>query len=457
MTPPALSGSRRGIAFETRVLLLALLTGLPGTAVALAVLLVEGYSAKIVWTFGLLVVGGWLGFAFALRDRVVRPLQTLSNMLAALLEGDYSIRSRGATSQDALGLAMLEVNALGQTLREQRLGALEATALLRKVMEEIDVAIFAFDDELKLRLVNRAGERLLEMPAERMTGRTASMLGLDPLLHGEEQRIVDAVSTGARGRWQLRRSTFRQGGAPHSLLVLSDLSKTLREEELLAWQRLIRVLSHEINNSLAPIKSIAGSLTAMLGRSPRPPDADEDLQRGLSVIAGRSDALQRFMASYARLARLPAPRFERVDVGEWVRRVAALETRLPVTVEDGPPVTIRADGDQLDQLLINLLRNAVDAALETGGAVSVGWTVENAHVGVVVRDEGAGLADTTNLFVPFFTTKPHGSGIGLALSRQITDAHGGTLTLGNRRDVRGVEARLTLPVDPGTRPDRAQA
>jgi two-component system, NtrC family, nitrogen regulation sensor histidine kinase NtrY len=434
------------ISFETRVLALALAAGLPGTIVALTLLVVEDYSAKVLWTFGLLVVAFWLGFAFALRDRVVRPLQTLSNLLAALLEGDYSIRSRGATTDDALGLAMLEVNALGETLREQRLGALEASALLRTVMEEIDVAIFAFDDELKLRLVNRAGERLLDLPAERMTGRTAQALGLEAMLQGEDQRIVDATFTGARGRWELRRSMFRQGGAPHQLLVLSDLSKTLREEELLAWQRLIRVLSHEINNSLAPIKSIAGSLIATLARAPRAVDADDDLQRGLGIIAGRSDALQRFMASYARLARLPAPRLAAMQVGDWIRRVVALETRLDVHIEPGPDTTIRADGDQLDQLLINLVRNGVDAALETGGGVCVGWSRNGERVAVWVRDEGPGLADTTNLFVPFFTTKPHGSGIGLALSRQIVDAHGGFLSIENRRDTNGVVALVTLPV-----------
>jgi two-component system, NtrC family, nitrogen regulation sensor histidine kinase NtrY len=437
---------RRQISFETRVLALALLAGLPGTAVALVVLLVNDYSAKVIWTFGLLVVGFWLGFAFSLRERVVRPLQTLSNLLAALLEGDYSIRSRGATSTDALGLAMLEVNALGETLREQRLGALEATALLRKVVEEIDVAVFAFDEQLKLRLVNRAGERLLDTPAERMTGRTAEAIGLARLLDGEDQRIVDRTFPGAHGRWQLRRSTFRQGGAPHSLLVLSDLSKTLREEELLAWQRLIRVLSHEINNSLAPIKSIAGSLRATLARTPPAPDLQDDMERGLSVIAGRSEALQRFMASYARLARLPAPRVRALDIGEWVRRVVALETRLPVTLQPGPQTTIQADGDQLDQLLINLLRNAVDASLETDGSVSVGWTRAPESVTVRVCDEGPGLPDTSNLFVPFFTTKPNGSGIGLALSRQIADAHHAHLTVENRRGARGVEARLTLPL-----------
>jgi two-component system, NtrC family, nitrogen regulation sensor histidine kinase NtrY len=314
------------------------------------------------------------------------------------------------------------------------------------VMEETDVAVFAFDEQLKLRLVNRAGERLLDTPAERMRGRTAETLGLSRLLDGEEQRIVNTTFPGAHGRWQLRRSTFRQGGAPHSLLVLSDLSKTLREEELLAWQRLIRVLSHEINNSLAPIKSIAGSLRATLERTPRAPDLEDDLQRGLAVIAGRADSLQRFMASYARLARLPAPRLRPVEVGEWVRRVAALETRLPVTLQPGPPTTIQADGDQLDQLLINLLRNAVDASLETSGSVRVGWTRAPDSVTVTVCDEGPGLSDTSNLFVPFFTTKPSGSGIGLALSRQIADAHGAHLVLENRRGTPGVEARLTLPL-----------
>jgi two-component system nitrogen regulation sensor histidine kinase NtrY len=446
VTPAPAEPRRARVSFETRVVLLALAAGLPGTAVAIAIMILEAYTAKVVLTFGILVIGFWLGFAFALRERVVRPLQTLSNLLAALLEGDYSIRSRGATSDDALGLAMLEVNALGETLREQRLGALEASALLRKVMEEIEVAVFAFDGDLKLRLVNRAGERLLGMPMERMTGRTAEALGLDRLLDGDDQRIVDMAFAGGQGRWQLRRSTFRQGGATHSLLVLSDLSRTLREEELLAWQRIIRVLSHEINNSLAPIKSIAGSLTTALARSPRALDTDEDLQRGLSIIAGRSDALQRFMASYARLARLPAPRLAPLDVGEWVRRVVALETRLPVTIDAGPATVIEADGDQLDQALINLVRNAVDASLETGGGVCVGWARTGGNVVVRVTDDGQGLADTTNLFVPFFTTKPQGSGIGLALSRQIADAHDGSLVVENRRRRRGAEARLTLPL-----------
>ncbi len=434
------------IPFETRVLLLTLGAGTPAALVGMILLWTGDSEPKVQWTLTVFVACFWLGFSFALREKVVRPLQTLSNLLAALLEGDYSIRSRVSPSDDALGLAMQEVNALSKTLRDQRLGALEATALLRAVMEEIEVAVFAFDNEAKLRLVNRAGERLLDMPAERMTGKTADTLGLEPLLDGEQLRTLDASFPGARGRWEIRRSSFRQGGLPHQLLVLTDITRTLREEELQAWQRLIRVLSHEINNSLAPIKSIAGSLQALLTRQPRPSDVDQDLEQGLKIIAGRSDALSRFMSSYARLAKLPAPKLEPLDVNTWIRRVVDLETRLKVNVEQGPGITIRADGDQLDQLLINLVRNAVDASLETGGAVTVGWNRDNGQVAIWVRDEGPGLPDTSNLFVPFFTTKPNGSGIGLALSRQITEAHRGSLSLTDRKNRSGCEARLRLPV-----------
>lgn len=432
---------------ERHVFRLALLAGLPGVVVSMVLLWRHGYSARVQWTVGLVVVGVWLLTALALRERVVRPLQTLSNMLAALREGDYSIRARGADREDALGLAFLEANLLGETLRLQRLGAMEATALLRTVMAEIDVAVFAFDEADRLRLVNRAGGRLLGQPEERLLGRTAEQVGLAATLEGPSPRTMDVTFPGGAGRWEVRRGSFRQDGRPHTLLVLADVSRTLREEELQAWQRLVRVLSHEINNSLAPIRSITGSLAALLDRDPRPADADDDLRRGLSVIGGRSEALVRFMSAYARLARLPAPHRAPVDVATWVRRVVALETRMPVLVDGGPPTIVNADGDQLDQLLINLVRNAVDASLETRGAVHVRWQRQHGQLAVLVEDEGPGIANSANLFVPFFTTKPRGSGIGLVLCRQIAEAHGGSLTLENRADRRGAVAALRLSVD----------
>jgi two-component system nitrogen regulation sensor histidine kinase NtrY len=431
---------------ERRILLMAVTAGLPGSLVALIFLWTGDHTPKVEWTLTVLIVGLWCGFALAVRRRVVFPLQTVSNLLAALREGDYSIRGRHSGEDDALGEVMTEVNALGETLREQRLGALEATTLLRTVMAEIDVAIFAFDHLRRLRLVIRAGERLLAQTSERLLGRSAEELGLQECLDGEATRTLQASFPGGIGRWGMRRGAFREHGLPHQLLVLTDLSKALREEERLAWQRLLRVLGHELNNSLAPIRSIAGSLKTLLSRAPRPSDWQDDMQRGLEVIAGRSEALSRFMEAYSRFARLPQPHLQSVDVEAWIRRNVGMETRVSVALASGPALRIPGDPDQLDQLLINLLRNAADAALETGGGVTIGWRNNGKSVEVWIDDEGPGLSGTTNLFVPFFTTKPGGSGIGLALSRQIAEAHGGALTLSNRLDAPGCQARLQLPL-----------
>lgn len=442
---------RRGgrLKFEKRVTFLALAAGFPAVCLCAFLLWYDDYSARVQWTADLFLAIFWLSIAFNLKQRIVRPLQTLSNILAAIREGDYSIRGRRAAMGDALGEVMLEVNDLGQTLREQRIGALEANALLRTVMAEIDVAVFAFDGEKRLQLVNRAGEKLLAQPSTRLLGRTSRELGLAACFsreQGEGPQTMQMVFPGGFGRWDIRHSTFREGGAQHQLLVLTDLSQTLREEERTAWQRLLRVLGHELNNSLAPIKSVAGSLADLLALQPRPTDWGDDMHRGLEVISSRADSLARFIESYSKLARLPQPRFEPLNIGSLVQRVVSLETRLPVNVVAGPDLVIKGDDVQLEQLLINLVRNAVDASMETKGNVGVGWTQSNGQVEVWISDEGPGLANTANLFVPFFTTKAKGSGIGLVLSRQIAEAHGGTLTLENRSGSRGCEALLRLPI-----------
>jgi two-component system, NtrC family, nitrogen regulation sensor histidine kinase NtrY len=431
---------------DRRVLLLALLAGLPGTAATLVWIASADVATAPRLALAGLLLAAWAAAAIAVVRTVVRPLQTLANLLNALKHEDYSFDARGADRRDPLGLVLHEANTLRALLRERRLGAIEATALLRTVMEEIDVAILAFDDHDRLRLINRAAERLLRRPAARAMGASADDLGLAALLEGEAPRTFERVFPGAAGRWELRRGEFRQGGVTHRLMVLANLSRALREEERQAWQRLIRVLSHEINNSLTPIGSIADTLQDLFHRDPPPPDRDEDVRDGLAIIARRAGALRRFMTSYARLAHLPSPRRQRLDVGAWIERVVRLETRADVAVRAGPAVAVEADEDQLDQVLINLLQNAVDAAAETGGRVEVGWEARDGQLAIWVADEGPGLASTANLFVPFFTTKPHGSGIGLALSRQIAEAHQGSLEIENRQDRRGCRACLTLPL-----------
>jgi len=431
---------------DRRVLLMALGAGLPALVVALALLWTGDFSARLRWTLTLVVTALWWGVSIAVRDRVAFPLQTISNLLAALREEDFSIRARGSRRHDPLGEVLIEVNALADTLRSQRMGALDASGLLRAVMEEIPVAVFAFDPERRLRLVNGAGERLLARPSERLIGLDADVLGLASSLEHEHSPTIAATFPGGSGRWEVRKKVFRQGGLPLELLVLTDVSRSLRDEERQAWQRLIRVIGHEINNSLAPIKSIAHSLERLISRAPKPDDWEADMRGGLAVIGSRADSLGRFTAAYAQLARLPAPALRPVSIAGLVPRAADLERRTTVAVHAGPAVTVQADADQLEQLLINIIRNAVDATQPTGGHVSIGWELADGHLRIFVDDEGPGLPNTSNLFVPFFTTKPEGSGIGLVLSRQIAEAHGGTLTLENRNPGPGCRALLLLPL-----------
>jgi nitrogen fixation/metabolism regulation signal transduction histidine kinase len=283
-----------------------------------------------------------------------------------------------------------------------------------------------------------------------MLGLTAEELGLQEFLQSPGPQTVQMTFPGKHGRWAINHTEFRENGVPHQLLIISDLSRALREEERQAWQRLIRVLGHELNNSLAPIKSIAGTLGSLTGRAALPEDIAQDMQQGLRVIENRVESLNRFMQAYTRLARMPSPTRGRLDIGPLVQRAASLERRLPVRALEGPSITIDADPDQIEQVLINLIRNAVDASLDPAlkhpGSVEIGWRTNARSVEVFILDEGPGLLNSDNLFVPFFTTKHGGSGIGLILSRQIAEAHGGVLQLTNRHDRTGCEAVLALPI-----------
>ncbi len=436
-----------------RLLIIAALSALPAVAVSVALLARSNLPSAVRLALGTAVVVTWLAGALVVYSRSRYHLLTLSNLLAALREGDYSFRVRDVSGHDPYGEVVAELNSLSETLRRQRVDDLEATALVRTVMGSIDVAVFAFDSSNRLRQVNEAGLRLLGDAGPHL-GRDASELGLGGCLSGASARTVELAVGGTPGRWELRRGEFRQHGRPHRLVVLSDVSRALRAEELAAWKRLIRVIGHELNNSLAPITSLADSMSRIIERDPLADDWRTDLGRGLEVISSRAEALTRFMSDCARLAKMPEPVTASVDICACVRRVAELETRLPVRVVEGPGTVVTADEDQIEQLLINLVRNAVEASLGTGGAVEIAWDTKEDRVDVVVLDQGAGLPDSANLFVPFFSTKPEGSGIGLFLCRQIAEAHGGTVTVKNRDRGPGCEARLTLPLTPLQRGQR---
>ncbi|MFZ0320481.1 MAG: ATP-binding protein [Candidatus Sulfotelmatobacter sp.] len=462
---PYASDSRKsGSPFERRITRFVALLAVPGLLGSAILLWLQPWSLQLkLILLGVEILASLL-IAVSLHEHIVRPLQTLANVVGALREGDYSFRARLAVPSDALGELSQEVNALANLLAQHRIGAIEATALLRRVVEEVDLPIFAFDPEDKLRLVNSAGEKLAQQSSAQLLGRTPSEFGLQAALSCENETLV-ALSLAGEARWFVRRSTFRQQGVPHTLVVLSDVSRALREEERRAWQRLIRVMGHELNNSLAPIKSIAGSLSARLSTTNLDPEHRQDFERGLSIIEARAASLNRFLQAYRQLAQMPAPVLQPCALLPLVRRVAALETRVNVNVIAGPEIILKADPDQLEQMLINLLRNAAEAMLEpavrednsigsnnnknvsvkSGQPVALTWKVTDKDVILSIEDNGPGLMNPGNVFVPFYTTKPGGSGIGLVLSRQISEAHGGSLELTNRPNRRGCAVRITLP------------
>ena len=360
-------------------------------------------------------------------EQITRPLQTLSNVVAALREDDFSFRARGARRGDALGDLALEINALAGTLQGQRGSARDALTLVERVMSSMESPVLAFHADGRLRLLNRAA--MTGFGLHGMVGAQAERVGLGELLKVADQGVYAGAGT---VRWAVRRTTFRLQGAPHTLIVLSDVAAALREEERLAWQRLIRVLSHEINNSLTPIKSLAGSLRTRLPGLVSGDESDEaasDFRRGLELIEDRAASLNRFLQAYQQLTRLPAPTLERIQLEGLLGRVVRLEVRLEVRLKAGPPVWIMADTDQLQQLLINLVKNAVEAAVSADvqrePAVELGWSVEGSQVVVAVRDNGAGLTNPGMFLCRFIRRSRRGVASGWCWRSRLLRGMGG--------------------------------
>ena len=441
---------RRGVrwlgpSFERRLALdLALLLA-PLGVVALVAGHVEAVGRQVeVWI--VLAVLAAVPLAWRLYRRVLYPIRGLANLLDAVKEGDYSLRGVAAGDDGAFGAAVREVNALAAALREHRLATEETSGLLSKVLGSIDIAIFGFDAERRLRLVNPAGAKLVGRSADDALGASADELGLAPCLDRSDD-IVDCAFAGGSGRYQTRHHRFRDHGEARDLVTLSDVSRPLRDEERTAWQRLIRVLSHELGNSLGPIRSIAHSLGDVVRGEPQALDWRDDMLAALDIIADRADSLHRFAGTYSALSRLPEPVRRACDVERLLARVAAMEPRVPVRVEaQGELRPVPLDPDLIEQAVINLVRNAADATLPATDAIVIACAIRADRLHIDVIDAGSGLAGVDNLFVPFFSTKPGGAGVGLVLARQIVEAHDGRLRLRNRDGATGCVAQIEMPV-----------
>jgi nitrogen fixation/metabolism regulation signal transduction histidine kinase len=438
---------KRRLNHQRKVQLLAFLCGIPGLLAALILLAVGDYTLKAYLT--VIIVGGaaWTLFSVKLQSLLIHPLQTASNMLSALREGDFSLHANYVDSQDPLGQLLLEINLLTDVLSSHRMDAMESHALMDKVIQEIDVAVMTFDPDRRLTLANPAALKILCIGKEDIRNHFAEEFHLNKALESPSNATIPHPNPDCSGRFTVRKGVYRVAGSPHELLILIDVSRNLRDEELLAWKRLIRVIGHELNNSMAPITSLAESLQA-IARNPNPDEEDrKDLVEGLEIIRQRAEGLNRFVKEYARLAKLPPPEVKSFSLKPLIQRIASLYEQTEVVVDaDSPDLEIKADPDQIEQALLNLIKNAVEAAEQTDGTVKVCWHCDNATLRLHVEDTGPGIANPDNLFIPFFSTKKNGSGIGLTLSRQIIEAHDGTLDLANRADATGCCAVIVIPV-----------
>ncbi len=392
----------------------------------------------------------WLGVAWRQRHRIDQRQRLLGSLIERLTQDDYSQRLRPSAQDEALSV---QINGLIDHLHTQRRLRQEAQSLAGAALDGLDVAVFGFDAKERLQLANPRACRLLNRGQDDLLGQDARALGLDDLLHADTAVVQQREFPAAAGLWRLRREPYRVQGQLHWLLFITDLQQVLREEEMRAWQRLLRVLSHEVHNSLAPIASMSDSLRQGLAREPAafPDEWREDADEALRLMQERAQHLSSFVRRYAQLARLPEPRPEPFDLGHLLQRLPLLLPQAPIELqfldEQGqrlsaaPRIDFLGDQAQIEQLLINLLRNGWEA----GGAPLL-LRCQCAPLEIAVLDRGCGIVNPANLFVPFYTTKPEGSGIGLVLSRQIAERHHGTLSLQARDDGPGSMARLRFPL-----------
>lgn len=432
----------RFIPLEWRLAVAALAGAAPAlTLLALGALI--PLPPQVFWSTAAFCLIAALAAAIHITRRLAHAFERLAGLTHSVREGEYGLRARREAG--SYGRALEAVNLLSADLAGLHRAGIESDALLGKLLSTLDLAIMVFNSEVRLVGANTAAIQLFGSTDVDLIGRRADALGVADWLEAETPHRESRHFPGGEGPWEARMARFRRSGRAHRLLVITDLSQALREEERRTWRGLIRVLAHEASNSLGPIQSAADTLRRRLDKAGRKLNQPNGLAPGLDLIERRARYLSEFIHRYADLARLPKPQPQPLDVGDLLHHVATLETRLTIRTDGPDHLRIEADPAQLEQALINLIKNAADASQETGGRVELNWRLKDTRIEIEITDEGNGLPASENLFVPFFTTKPGGTGIGLVLARQIIEGHGGTLILANRDGARGAIARLRLP------------
>ncbi|WP_096087694.1 sensor histidine kinase [Agaribacterium haliotis] len=428
-----------------RSLLLALAALCPPLIACAALLCLGNYDWLEVTTVLLLVVVPSALAVGAFWFSVFRPWQAVANILMGFREDDYSLRSAVDNSKDVVNVVLRELNAIADYLSSSRSSAYESQKLLSRILAEVDVAVFLFDNHKHLVMANRYACKLYGLTEARLIGQSVDDLGLSFAQLAAHTSAHEHGFPKYKSRWLVKHSAYRQQGLPYQFILLADIGVNLREEELDAWRKLIRILSHEINNALTPMKTTTGSMARILPRTDSYPDWKVDFSEGLEIIDERVDNLNRMVSSYAKLARLPEPQKQMMALRPLLQRLYETYKDKGLQLLTENELSFEADPAQLEQVLVNLIKNALEAS-DRGKPIELSWRREPHSVEISLRDFGQGIDNPDNLFIPYFTTKSEGSGIGLVLSRQIIEAHGGQLQLQNSDSGPGCLASIRLPL-----------
>jgi two-component system nitrogen regulation sensor histidine kinase NtrY len=425
------------------VRMVALVVLASAAAAALAVALAQWMPVWMAALCSALACGTLAGLVVWRTFVPLRALiRALTGTVAGYRDGDFSF----SISWDRYGDLVELVNAhneLGQALREQRLSLVQRELLLDTMVQNTPVAMLLLDASRRVVLGNLAARRMLG-DGRRLEGRA-----LEELLGEAPPAVGEAFARGADGMftvgdedhediYHLARRMFRLNGRPHELILLRQMTAELRRQEVQTWKKVIRVISHELNNSLAPIASLAHSGAELLRRGQL-----EKLPVALATIEERTRHLEGFLRDYARFAKLPAPRDEPVHLAGFIEK---LRTQVPFGIEGVvPDEVLRFDPAQVEQAMLNLLKNAHESGSPPDGvSVAVRRIADGWRIDVLDRGTGMNEAVLANALLPFYSTKRSGTGLGLALAREIAEAHGGRIALLNRKDG-GLCVSMVLP------------
>ena len=463
---------RVNISFENQLLRIALLIGLLPMAFLFYALYHHELSIFLkIMLFFLLLVTVFYG-AFLIRKKVIVQFRTSANLITAMQAGDHAIRANHLESEGALKEFNQVFNGLSLALAEQQLISRERQILLDKITQQIDVAIIAVDKNSHIILMNPAAEKLFSYRFDEVAGWPISTLGLQDVLTHENRQVTEFEVKAHKKKVFIHTDEYLEQGERKKLIFITDIQTLLHEEERQAWQKLLRVLSHEINNSLTPIASLSDTLIRLIenqkkvikeqaltennstaintstdGSSIDNTELFDDLEEGLAVIAERAQSLNEFLLRYQEFSRLPKPEKTLFDLTNLLKSMLLLFDDHNIRLS-GQPLIIYGDEKQLQQVLVNLIKNAQQAMLNNHtGIISIEWQQRDGMVEINISDQGTGINNSDNIFVPFYTTKVDGCGIGLVFSRQILVNHGGSLTLANRDDCQGAVASIALPIN----------